>query len=137
MNSLGWSRRDAATPTANSSNNADTPILSKLSSLNPFGQGGYVRLPMYENEAPGAPLPARTRREEEEGWFARTLLPWFFEFDLQYPSSAQNTITTVLHVTKTLDTRARAQAEKTIASMVLQPIDARDQSAASHLTRNL
>ncbi|CAD0057036.1 unnamed protein product, partial [Aureobasidium pullulans] len=32
--------------------------------------GGYVRLPLYENEAPGAPLPARTRREEEEGWFA-------------------------------------------------------------------
>ena len=71
MNSLGWSRRDAAPPT--SSSNASTPFLGKLQSFNPFGQGGSVRLPLYENEAPGAPLPARTRREEEEGWFARTL----------------------------------------------------------------
>lgn len=70
MNSLGWSRRDPAMPATTS--NASTPFLGKLQSLNPFGQGGYVRLPLYENEAPGAPLPARTRREEEEGWFART-----------------------------------------------------------------
>jgi len=68
MNSLGWSRRDPAIPASN--NTSTTPILGKLQSLNPFGQGGYVRLPLYENEAPGAPLPARTRREEEEGWFA-------------------------------------------------------------------
>ncbi|KAG9660760.1 SFT2-domain-containing protein, partial [Aureobasidium melanogenum] len=68
MNSLGWSRREpAAMPTTS---NSSTPFLGKLQSLNPFGQGGYVRLPLYENEAPGAPLPARTRREEEEGWFA-------------------------------------------------------------------
>ncbi|KAK8196524.1 Protein transport protein sft2 [Zalaria obscura] len=66
MNSLGWSRRDPAVPAANTSS---TPILGKLQSLNPFGQGG-IRLPLYENEAPGAPLPARSRREEEEGWFA-------------------------------------------------------------------
>lgn len=73
MNSLGWSRREpAATPITTS--NSSTPFLGKLQSLNPFGQGGYVRLPLYENEAPGAPLPARTRREEEEGWFARTCL---------------------------------------------------------------
>jgi len=30
-----------------------------------------VQLPTHEGEGPGAPLPARTRREEEEGWFAR------------------------------------------------------------------
>lgn len=68
MNSLGWSRRDPAIPASTSNN---TSILGSLQSLNPFGQGG-VRLPLYENESVGAPLPARTRREEEEGWFART-----------------------------------------------------------------
>merc|ERR1712029_997268 len=63
LNSLGWSRRDE--PVNTSSN---TPILGRLQSMNPFGQGGYVRLPT--TESPGAPLPAPTRREEEEGWFA-------------------------------------------------------------------
>jgi len=68
MNSLGWSRRAADEPinTRTSSN----PILGRLQSLNPFGSGGYVQLPTTEGEGPGAPLPARTRREEEEGWFA-------------------------------------------------------------------
>src|SRR5436309_10039409 len=65
MNSLGWSRR---TPEAPASTNSSTPILSRLSSFNPFGSGGYVQLPTHE--APGAPLPAPNRREEEEGWFA-------------------------------------------------------------------
>jgi hypothetical protein len=65
LNSLGWSRRDE--PVNTSSN---TPILGRLQSLNPFGQGGYVRLPTTETN-PGAPLPAPSRREEEEGWFAR------------------------------------------------------------------
>ncbi|KAF2154575.1 SFT2 domain protein [Myriangium duriaei CBS 260.36] len=71
INSLGWSRRDTSGG-ANSSatTNNSTPLLGKLQSLNPFGKGGTVRLPIYENEGPGAPLPARTRREEEEGWFA-------------------------------------------------------------------
>ena len=69
MNSLGWSRRDPGIP---ATTNTSTPILGKLQSLNPFGQGGNVRLPLFENESPGAPLPARTRREEEEGWFACT-----------------------------------------------------------------
>lgn len=68
MNSLGWSRRDPDVP-ANTSQNA--PLLSKIQSLNPFGNGGGgVRLPTTESN-PGAPLPAPTRREEEEGWFAR------------------------------------------------------------------
>ncbi|TID21844.1 SFT2-domain-containing protein [Venturia nashicola] len=67
MNSLGWSRRDPDIPVNTSSS---TPILGKLQSLNPFGQGGYVRLPTTENSNPGAPLPAPTRREEEEGFFA-------------------------------------------------------------------
>ncbi|KAM3418512.1 Protein transport protein SFT2 [Cercospora zeina] len=66
MNSLGWSRR-AEEPVNTSPQN---PILGTLSKLNPFGSEGYVRLPTTEGEGPGAPLPARTRREEEEGWFA-------------------------------------------------------------------
>ena len=66
MNSLGWSRRDPDIPVNTS---ASTPILSRLQGLNPFGGGGYVSLPTDEN--PGAPLPAPTRREEEEGFFAR------------------------------------------------------------------
>ncbi|OQU96671.1 hypothetical protein CLAIMM_02718 [Cladophialophora immunda] len=65
MNSLGWSRRDPDVPPNTSSSN---PLLSKISSLNPFGGKGYVQLPTHEG--PGAPLPAPTRREEEEGWFA-------------------------------------------------------------------
>ncbi|KAF4306805.1 Vesicle transport protein Got1/SFT2-like protein [Botryosphaeria dothidea] len=61
MNSLGWSRRDPDIPVST----AQTPLWTRL---NPFGSDGYVRLPTHEN--PGAPLPAPTRREEEEGWFA-------------------------------------------------------------------
>ncbi|KAH7114314.1 Got1/Sft2-like family-domain-containing protein [Dendryphion nanum] len=64
MNSLGWSRRDAEVPV----NTSPPTMLGRLQNLNPFGSGGYVRLPTTEN--PGAPLPAPTRREEEEGWFA-------------------------------------------------------------------
>lgn len=70
MNSLGWSRRDPDIPVNTSSS---TPILSRLQSLNPFGSGGYVQLPAHEG--PGAPLPAPSRREEEEGFFARKLPP--------------------------------------------------------------
>ncbi|KAI4251434.1 MAG: hypothetical protein LQ352_004850 [Teloschistes flavicans] len=66
LNSMGWSRRDAEVP---ANTNTSTPILSKLQALNPFGDSGYVRLPTQENN-PGAPLPAPSRREEEEGWFA-------------------------------------------------------------------
>lgn len=52
--------------------NSSTPILSRLQSLNPFGGGGYVRLPTHDGPGgAGAPLPAPTRREEEEGWLAR------------------------------------------------------------------
>jgi len=66
MNALGWTRRDSDIPVQT---NSTTPFLSRLQSLNPFGRGeGYVRLPTHE--APGAPLPAATRREEEEGFFA-------------------------------------------------------------------
>jgi len=65
MNSLGWSRRDPDVPVNTSQ---QTGLLSSIKSLNPFGDGGYVRLPTTEGA--GAPLPARTRREEEEGWFA-------------------------------------------------------------------
>ena len=70
MNSLGWSRRDPDIPVNTSSTPTPTPILSRLQSLNPFsGRGGYVSLPTQEG--PGAPLPAPSRREEEEGFFAR------------------------------------------------------------------
>lgn len=66
MNSLGWSRREEPANTSQ-----PTGFYGTLSKLNPFGEGGNLRLPTNEGEAPGAPLPARTRREEEEGWFAR------------------------------------------------------------------
>jgi hypothetical protein len=69
MNSLGWSRRDPDMPVNTSSS---TPLLSRLQSLNPFADRGYVRLPTHDG--PGAPLPAPTRREEEEAWFARKSL---------------------------------------------------------------
>ncbi|KAK5168250.1 protein transport protein sft2 [Saxophila tyrrhenica] len=67
MNSLGWSRREQpATSTSKPSG-----VYGTLQKLNPFNSEGYVRLPIHENEeGPGAPLPARSRREEEEGWFA-------------------------------------------------------------------
>ncbi|KAF1984709.1 SFT2-domain-containing protein [Aulographum hederae CBS 113979] len=65
MNSLGWSRREPDLPISTASQN---PIMSRLQSMNPFGGGGYVQLPT--TEGPGAPLPAPTRREEEEGFFA-------------------------------------------------------------------
>ncbi|KAL9002168.1 MAG: hypothetical protein Q9188_004885 [Gyalolechia gomerana] len=65
LNSMGWSRREPDVPANTSSS---TPIFSKLQSLNPFRDSGYVRLPTQEG--PGAPLPAPSRREEEEGWFA-------------------------------------------------------------------
>ncbi|KAI1845623.1 hypothetical protein JX265_005313 [Neoarthrinium moseri] len=65
MNSLGWSRRDSDIPVNTSQQSG---LLSSIKSLNPFGDRGYVRLPV--TEGPGAPLPASTRREEEEGWFA-------------------------------------------------------------------
>ena len=66
MNSLGWSRREVDAPV----NTAPPSLLGRIQNLNPFGEGGYVRLPITETN-PGAPLPAPSRREEEEGWFAR------------------------------------------------------------------
>lgn len=66
INSLGWSRRNADLPVSTAPQGG---FLSSLQSLNPFGDRGYVQLPT--TEGPGAPLPAPSRREEEEGWFAR------------------------------------------------------------------
>ncbi|CAM1507298.1 Fc.00g069390.m01.CDS01 [Cosmosporella sp. VM-42] len=63
INSLGWSRREEET--VNTSQQSG--LLTSIRSLNPFGDNGYVRLPTTESA--GAPLPAPTRREEEEGWF--------------------------------------------------------------------
>ncbi|OAA53749.1 Vesicle transport protein, SFT2-like protein [Niveomyces insectorum RCEF 264] len=65
LGSLGWSRRDVDGPVNTSQ---QTGLLSSLRSLNPFGDSGYVRLPTTEGS--GAPLPAPSRREEEEGLFA-------------------------------------------------------------------
>ncbi len=65
MNSLGWSRR-ADVPVNTSK---QTGLLSSIKSLNPFGNEGSVRLPTTEGPA-GAPLPAPSRREEEDAWFA-------------------------------------------------------------------
>lgn len=64
LSSLGWSRREADIPVNTSQQRG---LLSSITSLNPFGNGGYVQLPT--TEGPGAALPAPTRREEEEGWF--------------------------------------------------------------------
>lgn len=69
FNSLGWSRRnDEPVTTA-----PQGGFLASINNYNPFRDSGYVSLPT--NEGPGAPLPAPTRREEEEGWFARESLP--------------------------------------------------------------
>lgn len=70
MNSLGWSRRDPDVPVRTN----PPSLVGRLQSLNPFGSGGYVRLPVQES--PGAPLPAPNRREEEEGWLACKSLPF-------------------------------------------------------------
>lgn len=72
VNSLGWSRRDPDIPVNTSS--SSTPFLSRLQSLNPFGGGGYVQLPTHE--APGAPLPAASRRDEEDSFFACKSSKW-------------------------------------------------------------
>ncbi|KAK1757614.1 protein transport protein SFT2 [Echria macrotheca] len=64
INSLGWSRRDADVPVNTSQQSG---LLSSIKSLNPFGDRGYIQLPTTEGA--GAPLPAASRREEEEGWF--------------------------------------------------------------------
>lgn len=64
INSLGWSRRQDAPITTSQQSSG---LLSSLQSLNPFQDRGYTVLPT--SEGPGAPLPAPSRREEEEGWF--------------------------------------------------------------------
>ena len=69
-----WSRRDADVPVSTSS--STNPLLSKISSLNPFGNNGYIRLPTTN---PEAQLPARSREEEEAGWFASMLSPYYLE----------------------------------------------------------
>lgn len=76
MNSLGWSRREPDIPVNTSQQSG---LLSSIKSLNPFGNGGYVRLPTMESE--GAPLPAASRREEEDAWFARELVSTSLDFD--------------------------------------------------------
>jgi len=58
-----WSRRPEPTVSTAPTN----PLLSKISSLNPFGSNGYIRLPTTSAEAQ---LPARSREEEEAGYFA-------------------------------------------------------------------
>lgn len=66
IGSLGWSRRqDEPISTA-----PETGFLASVRNLNPFQDRSYVRLPTSES-GPGAPLPAPSRREEEEGWFVR------------------------------------------------------------------
>lgn len=66
IGSLGWSRRqDEPVSTA-----PETGVMASIRNLNPFQDRSYVRLPTSET-GPGAPLPAPTRREEEEGWFIR------------------------------------------------------------------
>ena len=66
INSLGWSRRENDEPVTTAQ---PSGLLASIKNLNPFQDRGYLRLPTSENA--GAPLPAPTRREEEEGWFVR------------------------------------------------------------------
>ncbi|KYK55984.1 hypothetical protein DCS_07949 [Drechmeria coniospora] len=63
INALGWSRNNDET--ANTS--PQQRLLSSIQGLNPFGDRGYMRLPTTEGA--GAPLPAPSRRAEEEGYF--------------------------------------------------------------------
>lgn len=70
INSLGWSR--ATEEPVNTSR--DSGFLSSIQNLNPFQDRGYLQLPTHE-ASPGAPLPAPSRREEEEGWFVRESTP--------------------------------------------------------------
>ncbi|KAI5855691.1 Got1/Sft2-like family-domain-containing protein [Tricharina praecox] len=67
MNSLGWSRREEPAVTTS----ASSPFLSRIQSMNPFASGssGYVRLPTSYSDPPPQ-LPARTRQEEDEAFFA-------------------------------------------------------------------
>jgi hypothetical protein len=64
IGTLGWTRRDQDIPVNTSQQSG---LLSSIKSLNPFQDRGYVRLPTTEGA--GAPLPAPSRREEEEGMF--------------------------------------------------------------------
>ncbi|KAL2756160.1 hypothetical protein ACRALDRAFT_1076520 [Sodiomyces alcalophilus JCM 7366] len=63
ISSLGWSRRDEVEPVTTTPQGG---LLSSIQSLNPFRDSGYLQLPTTESSA--APLPAPSRREEEEGW---------------------------------------------------------------------
>ncbi|KAF6820383.1 hypothetical protein CPLU01_12777 [Colletotrichum plurivorum] len=69
INSLGWSRREQDVPVNTAQQSG---LLSSIKSLNPFGNSSYIQLPITEGA--GAPLPAATRREEEDGW--ATLSRW-------------------------------------------------------------
>ncbi|TDZ21979.1 Protein transport protein SFT2 [Colletotrichum orbiculare MAFF 240422] len=69
INSLGWSRRDQDVPV---NTTQQSGLLSSIKSLNPFQNNSYIQLPTTEGA--GAPLPAPSRREEEEGW--ATLSRW-------------------------------------------------------------
>lgn len=80
MNSLGWSRREADAPVST----AAPSVMDRVSNL--FGAGGYVRLPISESN-PGAPLPAPTRREEEEGWFACKYMTFLLVLDRRSTST--------------------------------------------------
>jgi hypothetical protein len=80
MNSLGWSRRDPDLPVNTAQQTGG--LLSSIKSLNPWGDSGYVRLPT--TEGPGAPLPARNRREEEEAWFACESTPMVFHLPMSH-----------------------------------------------------
>ncbi|KAF0318728.1 golgi traffic protein [Colletotrichum asianum] len=69
INSLGWSRRDQDVPVNTAQQSG---LMSSIKSLNPFGNNSYIQLPTTEGA--GAPLPAASRREEEEGF--ATLSRW-------------------------------------------------------------
>jgi len=108
MNDLGWSRREPAAV------NTQRPsgVLGTLAQYNPFGGESYVQLPTHEGEGPGAPLPARTRREEEEGWFARKS-ETFAAYMLPAAAaraSAHAQLRSTLHLQRGVSLRRRAKA---------------------------
>jgi hypothetical protein len=128
MTSLGWSRREEEAPV----NTSSPSLLGRIQGLNPFGEGGYVRLPITETN-PGAPLPAPTRREEEEGWFARKStsssvakyadLPYasrlrYFAYPLYYTLSVLIPPTTI-SVARDVIRRRRAEASFTCTAIAL------------------
>jgi len=101
IGSFGWSRREQDIPVNTAQRSG---LLSSIRSLNPFGDGGYVRLPTTESQ--GAPLPAPSRREEEEGWFVCESKPFLSRsFSLPLLVASSSAVAVPLQQTRRQATR--------------------------------